>query len=445
MAITENLLSSIQQSITPEFIQKGSKFLGQNPDQMQSGLKAVIPTFLMGVIHRGSKPEGAQSLMNLIRSNHYDSGAPSNPADHLQNDESSERLLHKGSDAVSGVFGDQAPSVIHQLSSSTGMGTSVLSKMMAMVAPMVMGVLGSKAKQQGYDASAFSGFLGEQKNAVSGFLPAGLSGLSGLFGASTSKRPEVLDRGEVGEERYAKPVEGDGSSESMHRPSHEPRHRTSWIPLGLAALLAIGGFWYINNQHRVNEVARSTTQTVKDQAGQIASKTKEGAGDLKSDAQKKLDPTASNSTDSNVSHEQAGKAQPEVKAPADSMKAFLDTGPDSELPKRFSFGNLTFESGTAQLTPQAQPILDQIADALKTHPTARADLQGFADGSGNPDTNQALSMNRAKAVRQALINRKVNPDQIKSVGMGTSRPVGSNELEEGRRMNRRTDIIIVQR
>jgi outer membrane protein OmpA-like peptidoglycan-associated protein len=427
MAMSENLLSLVQQFMTPEFIKKGSSVLGQSPEKMQTGLRSVVPTFLMGLINQGSTPNGAQTLMNRIKKDDYESGVPSNYMDHLQGGESTDRYLQKGNDAVSGVFGNQASPVMDKLSGSTGIHPSILGKMMAFAAPLVMGVLGSKVKREGLDASSLSGFLGRQKASIAGFLPAGV-----LETPISAKRPEVLDRVSEAPERPSKEQEGERLGEYTSR--HEKQHRSNWMPLALVALLAVGGFWYIKNQRQVNEVAQSTTTTMKEQAGQIASKTKEEVQGIAPE-----------------SNDQAGKAAPKAQAPAgpaparDSMSAFLDKGPDSELPKRFSFNNLTFESGTSKLTAKSEPILDRIASDLKAHPTAQANLQGFADSVGSSEVNKTLSIERAKAVKQALIDRGVSADHLNSIGMGTSQSMASNDTEQAREWSRRTDIIIVRR
>ena len=75
--MNENLLSLVQQWITPDFIHGVSHVLGENPEKVQAGFKSVIPTFLAGLFHKGSTLEGARSIINSAKG---EDSAFSNPA-----------------------------------------------------------------------------------------------------------------------------------------------------------------------------------------------------------------------------------------------------------------------------------------------------------------------------------------------------------------------------
>ena len=70
-------------------------------------------------------------------------------------------------------------------------------------------------------------------------------------------------------------------------------------------------------------------------------------------------------------------------------------------------------------------------------------VEGHTDSTGTAEYNLWLSDRRADAVREMLINdHNVNPDQIKSVGYGMTRPIADNDTEEGRRQNRRVELVL---
>jgi outer membrane protein OmpA-like peptidoglycan-associated protein len=125
--------------------------------------------------------------------------------------------------------------------------------------------------------------------------------------------------------------------------------------------------------------------------------------------------------------------------------AALQPGSDTALPARIAVSDLHFESGTATLTDDSSATLDQLASDLKTHPSATVRLEGYTDNTGSSQDNQKLSFARATSIRNGLINRGVNPSQLRATGMGGTNPVASNITQMGRDENRRTDIVVVSR
>ncbi|MGZ5279132.1 MAG: OmpA family protein [Pseudobdellovibrionaceae bacterium] len=128
----------------------------------------------------------------------------------------------------------------------------------------------------------------------------------------------------------------------------------------------------------------------------------------------------------------------------DTLWEYLNAPVFSELPKRFRFENLYFDTGGINLMAGAEPELHQIANAMKAHPKAKARLEGFTDNVGLPEVNKALSERRAQAVKDQLVARGVAAEQLEAVGMGPENPVTSNESIEGRAMNRRIEFVVTE-
>ena len=91
--------------------------------------------------------------------------------------------------------------------------------------------------------------------------------------------------------------------------------------------------------------------------------------------------------------------------------------------------------------PVSLPELRRIADLVRTY-GYRVQLSGHTDNIGKPEDNLALSKARAEAVRKQLIAYGCVPEKITALGYGDTRPVASNDTEEGRRLNRRVEITI---
>ncbi|MFC1774511.1 OmpA family protein, partial [Pseudomonadota bacterium] len=93
-----------------------------------------------------------------------------------------------------------------------------------------------------------------------------------------------------------------------------------------------------------------------------------------------------------------------------------------------------------ELTPEAQRILDRVADILSQQPDLRLEVAGHTDAQGDPAYNQWLSLKRAEAVRDYMVAQGVNPNHIGAGGYGGQRPIADNTTKEGLRMNRRVEL-----
>jgi hypothetical protein len=92
--------------------------------------------------------------------------------------------------------------------------------------------------------------------------------------------------------------------------------------------------------------------------------------------------------------------------------------------------------------PKAKPTIDQLASTLKSNPDAKVVIEGHTDSVGPPAYNQSLALSRAQAVRSALVREGVEVGRIEVRGLGENNPVASNDTKEGRRENRRAQVII---
>ncbi len=104
---------------------------------------------------------------------------------------------------------------------------------------------------------------------------------------------------------------------------------------------------------------------------------------------------------------------------------------------------LTFQSGTAVILPEHFMLLTKVMRALREFPGKKIIVAGHTDSQGNDSYNLTLSENRAAAVRAYLeANMGLPPDQLESIGYGETHPIASNETPEGRKLNRRIEIIV---
>jgi len=107
--------------------------------------------------------------------------------------------------------------------------------------------------------------------------------------------------------------------------------------------------------------------------------------------------------------------------------------------------SVNFQFDSADLTPDGRDRVNQIASILNRQaPNRRVAVEGHAsrESAAQEAYNQRLSERRAESVADALMRDGVQNSQISSRGLGTRSPIASNETEEGRRQNRRVEVVI---
>jgi outer membrane protein OmpA-like peptidoglycan-associated protein len=114
-----------------------------------------------------------------------------------------------------------------------------------------------------------------------------------------------------------------------------------------------------------------------------------------------------------------------------------------KLDQALARGGVLFGVGSAALSRDDDPLLTKLAAIAVACPPVTLRIEGHTDDTGVPALNRSLSERRAKAVRERMIQLGVDPQRLTSAGRGASKPVGENATEDGRRANRRIDIVVV--
>lgn len=109
--------------------------------------------------------------------------------------------------------------------------------------------------------------------------------------------------------------------------------------------------------------------------------------------------------------------------------------------KGFMVIDVHFDTAKAIIKPESQPLIDQVAEMLKSNPDLKVSVEGHTDNVGQPKANQELSQNRAKAVMTALTAKGIDAGRLQAQGWGDQRPVADNRTEDGRAKNRRVELL----
>jgi outer membrane protein OmpA-like peptidoglycan-associated protein/Tol biopolymer transport system component len=105
--------------------------------------------------------------------------------------------------------------------------------------------------------------------------------------------------------------------------------------------------------------------------------------------------------------------------------------------------NLFFDLGKATLKPESEPELKRIQQVMKENMALIIEISGHTDNTGSDEINNKLSLERANAVKDYLLNGNIDSSRIRTKGYGKSKPKADNSTEEGRQINRRVEIEIL--
>ena len=102
---------------------------------------------------------------------------------------------------------------------------------------------------------------------------------------------------------------------------------------------------------------------------------------------------------------------------------------------------INFETGKSDIKAESQNTIDQITEMLKSNAAIKISIEGHTDNVGNPQSNQTLSENRAKAVMNNILSKGIEKTRLSSKGWGQTKPTMDNSTEDGKAKNRRVEIV----
>ena len=125
-------------------------------------------------------------------------------------------------------------------------------------------------------------------------------------------------------------------------------------------------------------------------------------------------------------------------------KPFTLDVPMSPLKKdaHIALRNVFFNTASSELLPQSNVELDKLTKLMFLNPTLKIEVGGHTDNAGSDTDNLKLSDQRANAVRDFLVKKGIEAARITARGYGETKPMATNDTEEGRALNRRTEVVV---
>ena len=389
-----NLVDLVKGYLTPDIVQNVAAYVGESNAATQKALGGVVPALIGGLATMGSTSSGAQELTRILDAGKYDGGALDNVAGMFSGGSDTKSAVTAGKGILESLFGARIGGVTDLLTRFAGVRGDSAYSLLALVAPLVLNVLGRQRAKVGASPSALMSLLGDQKSIVANLLPAGLGSLLGWSGFSDLGSSVTGAASRVTREVAQAP---------------QVARRIGWVlPLVILAGLALAILAWLSTWQTapVREAARRVTEL--QLPGGLKISVPDGSFNF-------------------------------------AVARWLSSSTDTTVPKRFVFEDLNFETGSTRLTSESAPTVDSLVAILKAYPAVSVALEGYTDSTGDPAANKQLSLDRAAAVKEMIVKGGIDGSRIATAGYGQEKPIASNDTEEGRAKNRRLELVVQKR
>ncbi len=111
----------------------------------------------------------------------------------------------------------------------------------------------------------------------------------------------------------------------------------------------------------------------------------------------------------------------------------------------YKINDIYYETNSFELTEESKTVLNEFIEFLKENSRVNISIHGHTDNVGNDADNLLLSENRSKSVYNYMIQNEIDPKRLSYKGFGETKPIASNDTNQGRAKNRRTEFVIMSK
>lgn len=395
-----DILRLIKDKLTDSVIEKVSNFLGEHPENIGSALNSSVPIVLGGIMRSASNDEGTGKVMDVLKDGGHTGEILDDLPNLLSNFDKTQLLITIGSNIFNHFTGNKSNSIVEKLSTLTGIRKTSASSLVGLAAPLVLGALGKVVSKEGLGVSGLTKLLAEQRESVFGALPPAIANQLNFKGVTTTVKPESEN----------KPKE-------TEKEAKESKGFLSWIPWVLISLLFLAGLAYFWKYRKNIKPAEPTTEvgvlpqqdstSINDSFSETTP-TDTATGFTNSEEIKPIEEVKiveKISTEKPKIEESKVKETPKAIITENLPSSGEDMSQQLKSSKSWISLNTDFKKNSAEISSKGN--LDDVVKYLKANRKIKILIAGGSQSSG-----RTLGEDRAYAIREVLLEKGVNENQI---------------------------------
>ena len=458
-----NLFEELRELLVGEVASKAANLIGEKEDKVKIALEGLVPTFVGGLMKRASNEAGATTLMNVVKKGTKEGSIIEQLDDLLKNKESFAIFVEKGNSVVSMLLPDKKSSIATMISQFAGVRNSSATSLLSVVAPLVVGKLGSLVNAQGLDKTGLANVILDQRSILLDETPESLQpkmidvlGLATFMseeikpvqfatGTIKSNTTQTITPKKTVENRPVTYSDKDYNAEEgagMSMPK--------WLLPTFLIAVVLGGLGYFAATYDWSRLrGDSADLTDTSQTEQVTNAQIDTTNLPKDTLTAKVDSTVATVTASTAKtmgiNLPNGQKLDLAEGTFNYKFAKYLTDSSAKVNQTFTFDNLNFESNTPNLVAGSDKTVQDLAKIMSAYPRVQLKLTGYTDNTGDSLQNRKLSLKRAFAVKNLLVANGIKDLRIDFTGKGSSNPIASNATEEGKAKNRRIEVKVVKK
>ena len=386
--LTDNLVDLIGSFLTPDVVDKAASFLGESRGSTEKAVGIAVPALLSAISTFAGSSSGANRLFDLLGKEPSGVNLLNTAASLFSGGQNTEKAMSTGTSLLNMVLGGRKTGLMDGIASAVGIKNTSATSLLGLLGSFILNFLRKHSDSFGLNASGLGRLLTNQLGSFNKLLPAGIASMLGSVEAAHASS-DVIE---------------------------EEKPFSFWLWLLPLLLLGAGILGCLTQLKGCNDQQLVQTQAAK--VGQaLSSITLPGGVTL--------------------SVREGGFYF--------NLVNYLKNAADTTVPRTFVFEDLNFQFATTNLTPESKKTVDDLVVILKAYPSVEARLEGHTDNVGDAAGNLKLSQERASAIKILLVAGGIDSARLSTDGYGQDRPVDSNETEEGRAKNRRTELVVTKK
>lgn len=430
--MTNQILEHLRTKFTTATTSSLAQTLNENPASTQKAMDALLPAVTAGVINRTNQSDGPGLIFNLLNSAKFDN---ENIGQLVETNDERRRAAESGNEFMTQLHGAQINRLAEETATYGGVKQASANTMIGLVASVVMGYLRNQIRTKNQTEPQLTTLLRGDTDGLREGIPAALA--TAVAWLPTLVAPRVTTTSvPVTPAVPVAPVIP--VTNTTVRSTDDDNKGGGWWRWLLLALGLIGLFLLLTrmcNRDKTDTATVVSTDTTRNSTETMATDSagNGGAG------------MANGGPEVRVGVDLPGGRKLNVRENSFNFQLarFLSTK-GGQVPKIFTFDNLTFDTNSARITAEARQNVDDLIQIMQAYPSMNIRIEGNTDSTGPDAVNDPLSAERAEAVKAALVKAGIETSRITTRERGDSKPVASNQTEAGREKNRRIDIVVTK-